>query len=174
MPEASSRLCRFPGQALPAGELTEKRNRAALYPLRPGTILYPDQGYITGASTLSCGFAHLKELDKATFTDAVTASRIRSVRRVYSCGYFTPVIASARDSWIRTILEVEDSSTSISAGLAWATRSITWFPSLATARHSSGDRPAALLTGDHPERRRSCAPTPCIEHPLLCPNFHRL
>ncbi|MGL5535650.1 MAG: transglycosylase domain-containing protein, partial [Aeromonas veronii] len=109
----------------------------------PGKYSLPDQGYIARVHPLELWLlAYLKAFDKATFADAVAASRDER-QEVYSW-LFKTRHRSARDSRIRTMLEVE---AFLDIHQRWAKLGYPFdhlVPSLATALGSSGDRPAAL------------------------------
>ena len=133
----------FLAKRLPREKLTEKRIEQLYTNYGPGKYSLPDQGYIARVHPLELWLlAYLKEFDKATFTDAVTASRDER-QEVYSW-LFKTRHRSARDSRIRTMLEVE---AFLDIHQRWARLGYPFdhlVPSLATALGSSGDRPAAL------------------------------
>ncbi len=144
MPEAShADFAAFLAKRLPREKLTEKRIEQLYTNYGPGKYSLPDQGYIARVHPLELWLlAYLKEFDKATFTDAVTASRDER-QEVYSW-LFKTRHRSARDSRIRTMLEVE---AFLDIHQRWARLGYPFdhlVPSLATALGSSGDRPAAL------------------------------
>ena len=144
MPEASQAdFAAFLAKRLPREKLTEKRIEQLYTNYGPGKYSLPDQGYIARVHPLELWLlAYLKEFDKATFTDAVTASRDER-QEVYSW-LFKTRHRSARDSRIRTMLEVE---AFLDIHQRWARLGYPFdhlVPSLATALGSSGDRPAAL------------------------------
>lgn len=144
MPEASrADFAAFLAKRLPREKLTEKRIEQLYTNYGPGKYSLPDQGYIARVHPLELWLlAYLKEFDKATFTEAVTASRDER-QEVYSW-LFKTRHRSARDSRIRTMLEVE---AFLDIHQRWARLGYPFdhlVPSLATALGSSGDRPAAL------------------------------
>ncbi|MBL0607615.1 penicillin-binding protein [Aeromonas caviae] len=144
MPEASQAdFAAFLAKRLPREKLTEKRIEQLYTNYGPGKYSLPDQGYIARVHPLELWLlAYLKEFDKATFTEAVTASRDER-QEVYSW-LFKTRHRSARDSRIRTMLEVE---AFLDIHQRWARLGYPFdhlVPSLATALGSSGDRPAAL------------------------------
>ncbi|MFM4868554.1 transglycosylase domain-containing protein [Aeromonas caviae] len=144
MPEASqAEFAAFLVKRLPREKLTEKRIEQLYTNYGPGKYSLPDQGYIARVHPLELWLlAYLKEFDKATFTEAVTASRDER-QEVYSW-LFKTRHRSARDSRIRTMLEVE---AFLDIHQRWSRLGYPFdhlVPSLATALGSSGDRPAAL------------------------------
>ncbi|MBZ6072449.1 transglycosylase domain-containing protein [Aeromonas schubertii] len=109
----------------------------------PGKYSLPDQGYIARVHPLELWLlSYLRDFDKATFSDAVQASRDER-QEVYGW-LFKTRHRSARDSRIRTMLEVE---AFLDIHQRWQRLGYPFdhlVPSLATALGSSGDRPAAL------------------------------
>src|SRR5690606_8063788 len=109
----------------------------------PGTWSLPDQGYIARVHPLELwllGF--LNRSPEATFADAVNASDAER-QEVYGW-LFKTRHKSARDTRIRTMLEVE---AFLDIHERWRRVGYPFdhlVPSLATALGSSGDRPAAL------------------------------
>ncbi|MFM5659338.1 transglycosylase domain-containing protein [Aeromonas veronii] len=144
MPEASeAAFAAFLAERLPREKLSAKRVNQLYVSYGPGKYSLPDQGYIARVHPLELWLlAYLKEFDKATFADAVAASRDER-QEVYSW-LFKTRHRSARDSRIRTMLEVE---AFLDIHQRWAKLGYPFdhlVPSLATALGSSGDRPAAL------------------------------
>ena len=109
----------------------------------PGKYSLPDQGYIARVHPLELWLlSYLMKTDKVTFSDAVTASQAQR-QEVYGW-LFKTRHRNARDSRIRTMLEVE---AFLDIHQRWAKLGYPFdhlVPSLATALGSSGDRPAAL------------------------------
>ncbi|MGL5947787.1 MAG: transglycosylase domain-containing protein [Aeromonas sp.] len=133
----------FLHQRLPAGNLKAKRVGQLYEQYGPGKYSLPDQGYIARVHPLELWLlAYLKEHKTATFAEAVAASQTQR-QEVYSW-LFKTRHRSARDSRIRTMLEVE---AFLDIHQRWARLGYPFdhlVPSLATALGSSGDRPAAL------------------------------
>ncbi|AYC33894.1 penicillin-binding protein [Pseudomonas cavernae] len=109
----------------------------------PGAFDLPDQGYIARVHPLELWLlGYLLENPQASFKDAVTASEYER-QEVYGW-LFKSRHKSARDSRIRTMLEVE---AFLDIHSRWQQVGYPFehlVPSLATAIGSSGDRPAAL------------------------------
>ncbi|QFI55962.1 transglycosylase domain-containing protein [Aeromonas simiae] len=123
--------------------LTEKRIQQLYNTYGPGKYSLPDQGYIARVHPLELWLlGYLKSAEQATFRDAVEASRDER-QEVYGW-LFKTRHRSARDSRIRTMLEVE---AFLDIHQRWQRLGYPFdhlVPSLATALGSSGDRPAAL------------------------------
>ena len=144
MPDASQEtFAAFLAKRLPREKLSDRRIEQLYTSYGPGKYSLPDQGYIARVHPLELWLlSYLKEFDKATFADAVEASRDER-QEVYSW-LFKTRHRSARDSRIRTMLEVE---AFLDIHQRWARLGYPFdhlVPSLATALGSSGDRPAAL------------------------------
>lgn len=124
-------------------QLSEKRITQLYDSYGPGKYSLPDQGYIARVHPLELWLvSYLKAYEKATFADAVLASRDER-QEVYSW-LFKTRHRSARDTRVRTMLEVE---AFLDIHQRWAKVGYPFdhlVPSLATALGSSGDRPAAL------------------------------
>ena len=109
----------------------------------PGAYDLPDQGYIAKVHPLDLWLmGYLLNNPQATFQQAVTASQFER-QEVYSW-LFKSRHKSARDSRIRTMLEIE---AFLDIHQRWQKVGYPFdhlVPSLATALGSSGDRPAAL------------------------------
>ncbi|MGL5287469.1 Membrane carboxypeptidase (penicillin-binding protein) [Aeromonas sp. RU39B] len=146
-PEASiEQFTDFLSQRLPKAmrnELGDKRIRQLYDSYGPGKYSLPDQGYVARVHPLELWMlGYLKHADKPTFSDAVVASRDER-QEVYGW-LFKTRHRSARDSRIRTMLEVESF---LDIHQRWQRLGYPFdhlVPSLATALGSSGDRPAAL------------------------------
>ena len=144
MPDASQEtFAAFLAKRLPREKLSDRRIEQLYTSYGPGKYSLPDQGYIARVHPLELWLlSYLKAFDKATFSDAVEASRDER-QEVYSW-LFKTRHRSARDSRIRTMLEVE---AFLDIHQRWARLGYPFdhlVPSLATALGSSGDRPAAL------------------------------
>jgi len=109
----------------------------------PGHWDLPDQGYIARVHPLDLWLVgYLMQHPDAKFSEAVTASHFER-QEVYGW-LFKSRHKSARDSRIRTMLEIE---AFLDIHRRWARLGYPFdhlVPSLATAIGSSGDRPAAL------------------------------
>jgi membrane peptidoglycan carboxypeptidase len=123
--------------------LTDKRLEDMYITYGPGAYDLPDQGYIARVHPLDLWLlGYLLGHPEAKFKDALAASRFER-QEVYSW-LFKSRHKGARDSRIRTMLEVE-AFTDIHQ--RWQRVGYPFdhlVPSLATAIGSSGDRPAAL------------------------------
>ncbi len=126
-----------------AEKLTDKKLQALYLDYGPGAWSLPDQGYIARVHPLELWLlGYLIENPQATFKDAVAASA-EERQEVYGW-LFKTRHKSARDSRIRTLLEVE---AFLDIHQRWKRLGYPFehlVPSLATAIGSSGDRPAAL------------------------------
>ena len=124
-------------------KLTDERLEKLYKDYGPGTYDLPDQGYIAKVHPLDLWLlGYLLNHPEATFTDAVKASQFER-QEVYSW-LFKSRHQSARDSRIRTMLEIE---AFLDIHQRWRDVGYPFdhlVPSLATAIGSSGDRPAAL------------------------------
>jgi len=123
--------------------LSEKRLDELYYAYGPGKFDLPDQGYIARVHPLDLWLVgYLLQNPEAKFKEAVAASRFER-QEVYSW-LFKSRHKSARDSRIRTMLEIE---AFLDIHQRWQKLGYPFdhlVPSLATAIGSSGDRPAAL------------------------------
>lgn len=126
-----------------AEKLTDKKLQTLYLDYGPGAWSLPDQGYIARVHPLELWLlGYLIENPQATFKDAVAASA-EERQEVYGW-LFKTRHKSARDSRIRTLLEVE---AFLDIHQRWKRLGYPFehlVPSLATAIGSSGDRPAAL------------------------------
>lgn len=129
---------RLPGEALGNKRLAELYDRYG-----PGAFDLNDQGYIARVHPLELWLlAYLQGHPQASFREAVEASG--EVRREVYGWLFKSQRKNARDSRIRTMLEVE---AFLDIHQHWRQLGYPFdhlVPSLATALGSSGDRPAAL------------------------------
>ncbi len=124
-------------------KLTDERLDTLYKSYGPGAYDLPDQGYIAKVHPLDLWLlGYLINHPDATFTEMVKASEFER-QEVYSW-LFKSRHQSARDSRIRTMLEIE-----AFLGIHERWKAVGYpfdhlVPSLATAIGSSGDRPAAL------------------------------
>lgn len=123
--------------------LTEKKLQRLYLDYGPGVWSLPDQGYIARVHPLELWLlGYLIEQPQASFKEVVAAS-VDERQEVYGW-LFKTRHRSARDSRIRTMLEVE---AFLDIHQRWQRLGYPFehlVPSLATAIGSSGDRPAAL------------------------------
>lgn len=128
---------------VPQEKLSDKKIHSLYLDYGPGAWSLPDQGYIARVHPLELWLlGYLIEQPQATFKDAVAASA-EELQEVYGW-LFKTRHKSARDSRIRTLLEVE---AFLDIHQRWQRLGYPFdhlVPSLATAIGSSGDRPAAL------------------------------
>ncbi|SEE24507.1 transglycosylase domain-containing protein [Pseudomonas costantinii] len=124
-------------------KLTDERLEKLYKNYGPGAFDLPDQGYIAKVHPLDLWLlGYLLNHPDATFTEVVKASQFER-QEVYSW-LFKSRHQSARDSRIRTMLEIE---AFLDIHQRWQAVGYPFdhlVPSLATAIGSSGDRPAAL------------------------------
>ncbi|SFS25461.1 transglycosylase domain-containing protein [Pseudomonas sp. NFACC42-2] len=126
-----------------AEKLTDERLAKLYTDYGPGAYDLPDQGYIAKVHPLDLWLlGYLLNHPESTFTQAVAASE-HERQEVYGW-LFKSRHKSARDSRIRTMLEIE---AFLDIHQRWQAVGYPFdhlVPSLATAIGSSGDRPAAL------------------------------
>ncbi|PIB46466.1 glycosyl transferase family 51 [Pseudomonas sp. 2822-15] len=124
-------------------KLTDERLQRLYIDYGPGRYDLPDQGYIAKVHPLDLWLlGYLLNHPDATFSEVVKAGQFER-QEVYSW-LFKSRHQSARDSRIRTMLEVE---AFLDIQQRWQAVGYPFdhlVPSLATAIGSSGDRPAAL------------------------------
>lgn len=124
-------------------KLTDERLDKLYYSYGPGSYDLPDQGYIAKVHPLDLWLlGYLLNNPDAKFSEIVKASEFER-QEVYSW-LFKSRHKSARDSRIRTMLEIE---AFLDIHQRWQKVGYPFdhlVPSLATAIGSSGDRPAAL------------------------------
>ena len=124
-------------------KLSDERLQKLYKDYGPGAYDLPDQGYIAKVHPLDLWLVgYLLNHPQATFSEVVKASQFER-QEVYSW-LFKSRHQSARDSRIRTMLEVE---AFLDIHQRWQAVGYPFdhlVPSLATAIGSSGDRPAAL------------------------------
>ena len=124
-------------------KLTDERLQKLYQSYGPGAYDLPDQGYIAKVHPLDLWLlGYLLNHPDATFGEIVKASEFER-QEVYSW-LFKSRHQSARDSRIRTMLEIE---AFLEIHQRWQAVGYPFdhlVPSLATAIGSSGDRPAAL------------------------------
>ena len=143
-PQADSMaLASFLREHLPGEKLGEQRLDYLYQTYGPGKFSLPDQGYVARVHPLELWLLdYLNKHPQATFNEVVAASGEQR-REVYGW-LFKSRHRSARDSRIRTMLEIEAFS---DIHQRWQQLGYPFdhlVPSLATAIGSSGDRPAAL------------------------------
>ncbi len=144
LPEAGPQeFAAFLHRRLPAERLSEKRLTELYTRYGPGAYSLPDQGYIARVHPLELWLlGYLQHHPEARFADASAASQDER-QEVYGW-LFKTRHRSARDSRMRTMLEVEAFS---DIHQRWQRLGFPFdhlVPSLATAIGSSGDKPAAL------------------------------
>ncbi|MGY2411867.1 transglycosylase domain-containing protein [Pseudomonas pergaminensis] len=148
LPEASQdSFNRFVRSHLVSAKSVEKLSDERLARLyqdyRPGSYDLPDQGFIAKVHPLDLWLlGYLLNHPEATFSEVVKASQFER-QEVYGW-LFKSRHQSARDSRIRTMLEIE---AFLDIHQRWQAVGYPFdhlVPSLATAIGSSGDRPAAL------------------------------
>ena len=142
--ESFNRFVRAHMKNAKSGEkLTDERLDKLYAGYGPGAYDLPDQGYIAKVHPLDLWLlGYLMNNPDATFSQIVKASEFER-QEVYSW-LFKSRHRSARDSRIRTMLEVE---AFLDIHQRWQSVGYPFdhlVPSLATAIGSSGDRPAAL------------------------------
>ena len=124
-------------------KVTDERLNTLYQSYGPGAYNLPDQGYIAKVHPLDLWLlGYLLKNPQATFQQATAASEFER-QEVYSW-LFKSRHKSARDSRIRTMLEIE---AFLDIHQRWQKVGYPFdhlVPSLATALGSSGDRPAAL------------------------------
>ena len=133
----------FIRKELPATTLSNSQLEKMFEKYRPGAYNLQDQGYLASIHPLELWLLdYLQHTTSPTLKDAVDKSR-QTRKDVY--GWLMRTKAkNARDSRIRTVLEIDAFS---DIHQRWARMGYPFgqlVPSLATALGSSGDRPAAL------------------------------
>ncbi|ONH55288.1 Membrane carboxypeptidase (penicillin-binding protein) [Pseudomonas cedrina] len=144
LPDASQdSFNRFVRSHLATEKLSDARLQKLYAAYGPGAYDLPDQGYIAKVHPLDLWLlGYLLNHPEATWSEIVKASEFER-QEVYSW-LFKSRHQSARDSRIRTMLEVE---AFLDIHQRWQAVGYPFdhlVPSLATAIGSSGDRPAAL------------------------------
>lgn len=144
LPDASQdSFDRFVRSHLPTEKITAARLQKLYASYGPGAYDLPDQGYIAKVHPLDLWLlGYLLNHPEATWSEIVKASEFER-QEVYSW-LFKSRHQSARDSRIRTMLEIE---AFLDIHQRWQAVGYPFdhlVPSLATAIGSSGDRPAAL------------------------------
>ena len=133
----------FIAQRLPGAALNEKRLQQLYDSYGPGAYNLADQGYIARVHPLELWLlSYLQQHPEARFSEAADAS-VEQRQEVYAW-LFKTRHRSARDSRIRTMLEIEAFS---DIHQRWERVGFPFdslVPSLATAIGSSGDKPVAL------------------------------
>ncbi len=136
-------LASFIRKYLPQEPLTDKRLDYLYNTYGPGKFSLPDQGYVARIHPLELWLLNYLNLhSQAKFSDTVAASKAERLE-VYGW-LFKSRHRSARDSRMRTMLEIEAFSDIHQRWKALGYPFDHLVPSLATAIGSSGDRPAAL------------------------------
>lgn len=133
----------FIKQRIPTAALNEKRLQQLYDSYGPGAYNLADQGYIARVHPLELWLlSYLQQHPDARFSDAADAS-VEQRQEVYAW-LFKTRHRSARDTRIRTMLEIEAFS---DIHQRWEQVGFPFdslVPSLATAIGSSGDKPVAL------------------------------
>jgi membrane peptidoglycan carboxypeptidase len=134
---------RFIHEQLPTATLTDKQLAGMYEKYKPGSFNLQDMGYLANMHPLELWLLnYLQQPGERTLKDAIARSgEVR--RQVYSWLLRTHA-KNARDSRIRTVLEIDAFS---DIHRRWKSMGYPFdhlVPSLATALGSSGDRPAAL------------------------------
>lgn len=144
VPQASmEEFSTFLQQRLPNAQLSERRLEQLYHSYGPGAYSLPDQGYIARVHPLDLWLLdYLQHHPDASFNDAAEASKEQR-QEVYGW-LFKTRHRSARDSRIRTMLEVEAFSDIHQRWQRLGFPFASLVPSLATAIGSSGDKPVAL------------------------------
>ncbi|WP_417617582.1 transglycosylase domain-containing protein [Oceanisphaera sp.] len=144
LPQASlEEFSAFLQQRLPHSPLTERRLEQLYHSYGPGAYSLPDQGYIARVHPLDLWLLnYLQHHPDASFNDAADAGK-EERQEVYGW-LFKTRHRSARDSRIRTMLEVEAFSDIHQRWQQLGFPFASLVPSLATAIGSSGDKPVAL------------------------------
>lgn len=144
MPQASvDEFADFLQQRLPNVTLSAQRLDKLYHSYGPGAYNLPDQGYIARVHPLDLWLLnYLQHNPDASFSDAAEASK-QERQEVYGW-LFKTRHRSARDSRIRTMLEVEAFRDIHQRWQQLGFPFASLVPSLATAIGSSGDKPVAL------------------------------
>lgn len=143
-PEADlAEFSKFLRKRLPSENLSDKYIAQSYERYGPGKFSLPDQGYIARVHPLELWLlGHMQKHPNMNWNDAVEASADKR-QEVYGWLFRTRA-KNARDSRIRTMLEVE---AFLDIHQRWKKVGYPFghlVPSYATALGSSGDRPAAL------------------------------
>jgi membrane peptidoglycan carboxypeptidase len=134
---------RFIRGQLPTSTLTDKQLTAMYGKYQPGTYNLQDMGYLASVHPLELWLLdYLQQPGDRSLKDAIIQSK--DVRREVYGWLMRTKAKNARDSRIRTVLEIDAFS---DIHRRWKNMGYPFdhlVPSLATALGSSGDRPAAL------------------------------
>lgn len=134
---------RFMRNQLPASELTEARLAVMYEKYKPGAFNLQDLGYLAALHPLELWLLdYLQQPGEKSAKEA--SEKSQEVRRQVYGWLMRTKAKDARDSRIRTVLEIDAFS---DIHRRWANMGYPFehlVPSLATALGSSGDRPAAL------------------------------
>ncbi len=134
---------RFMRSELPASEITDSRLAGMYEKYKPGAFNLQDLGYLASLHPLELWLLdYLQQPGEKTARDAIEKSE--GVRRQVYGWLLRTKAKDARDSRIRTVLEIDAFS---DIHRRWVNMGYPFehlVPSLATALGSSGDRPAAL------------------------------
>ncbi len=134
---------RFIREQLPTTKLTDKQLAVMYDKYRPGAYNLQDKGYLAGVHPLELWLLdYLQQPEEKSLHDAIKKSE--GVRREVYGWLMRTKAKNARDSRIRTMLEIDAFS---DIHRRWKNMGYPFdhlVPSLGTALGSSGDRPAAL------------------------------
>ena len=134
---------RFIRDQIPASTLTDKQLAAMYKKYQPGAYNLQDMGYLAGLHPLELWLLdYLRQPGEKSLTDAITKSS--DVRREVYGWLMRTKAKNARDSRVRTVMEIDAFS---DIHRRWKNLGYPFdhlVPSLASALGSSGDRPAAL------------------------------
>lgn len=134
---------RFMRNHLPESKLTDKQLAAMYEKYRPGAYNFQDMGYLASVHPLEFWLLdYLQQPGEKSLQDAIVKSQV--VRKEVYSWLMRTKAKNARDSRVRTVLEIDAFS---DIHRRWKNMGYPFdhlVPSLATALGSSGDRPAAL------------------------------
>jgi membrane peptidoglycan carboxypeptidase len=134
---------RFIRKQLPKSQLTDKQLAVMYSKYKPGSYNLKDMGYLAALHPLELWLLdYLQQPGEPSLRDAIAKSE--QVRREVYSWLMRTKAKNARDSRVRTVLEIDAFS---DIHRRWKNLGYPFdhlVPSLATALGSSGDRPAAL------------------------------
>jgi membrane peptidoglycan carboxypeptidase len=134
---------KFMRHHLPESKLTDKQLAGMYEKYRPGAYNFQDMGYLASIHPLEFWLLdYLQQPGEKSLQDAIIKSH--DVRREVYSWLMRTKAKNARDSRVRTVLEIDAFS---DIHRRWKNMGYPFdhlVPSLATALGSSGDRPAAL------------------------------
>lgn len=134
---------RFIRNQMPASKLTDKQLAAMYQKYQPGSYNLQDMGYLAAIHPLELWLLdYLQQPGETSLNDAILKSK--DVRREVYGWLMRTKAKNARDSRVRTVLEIDAFSDIHSRWKRMGYPFDHLVPSLATALGSSGDRPAAL------------------------------